>query len=69
MPVIWTAADVIILKQAIVKGERRVRFYDGREVEYRSIDELMTALSLVDQSVTNLTTPVQRVSYGTYSKD
>lgn len=69
MAVPWTAADVIVLQQAIVKGERRVRFSDGREVEYRSIDELMTALSLVDQAVANVTTPVQRVTYGAYSKD
>jgi len=69
MPVIWSAADVLILKAAIVKGERRVRFSDGREVEYRSIDELMKALSFVDQAVTNLTTPVRRVTYASYSED
>jgi hypothetical protein len=44
----FTSTDSAALKQAIASGERRVRFSDGREVEYRSIGELMQALRTVE---------------------
>ena len=66
----WTAADVATIHRAIAQGEQRVRFSDGREVQYRSVDELITALSIVEESVANLTSsPVRRVTYPSYSKD
>ncbi|NMG46745.1 hypothetical protein GO613_01300 [Azoarcus communis] len=36
-------ADIDALNEAIALGERMVRFSDGRQVEYRSVPELIQA--------------------------
>jgi hypothetical protein len=69
MPTIWTAADIARLERAIASGVLTVRFSDGRTVTYQSVDDLIKALALVKQEVAALTTPTDRVTYGTYSKD
>jgi len=38
-----TQEQIDALVDAIARGERRVRF-EGREVEYRSVDEMLRAL-------------------------
>lgn len=45
MPV--TQDDLDRVTHAIATGERRVRFSDGREVEYRSVADLRDALALL----------------------
>lgn len=42
-----TQADLDVVTRAIASGERRVRFSDGREVEYRSVADLRDALALL----------------------
>jgi hypothetical protein len=46
----FTQTDIDTLEQAAASGEKRVRFAD-REVEYRSIDELLRALALARSEV------------------
>jgi hypothetical protein len=36
----YTSADLENLRQAIAEGVQRVRFSDGRELTYRSLDEM-----------------------------
>lgn len=40
-----TQADVDRLEQAIVSGELRVRFSDGREITFQSTESMLRALS------------------------
>lgn len=42
-----TQADIDTLLAAIASGTARVRFSDGREVEYRSVGEIRDALALL----------------------
>jgi hypothetical protein len=44
----WTQTDLDAVKAAIASGERRVRFADGRETEYRSVDELKKAKAAIE---------------------
>jgi hypothetical protein len=69
MLTIWTVTDVARLERAIARGVLSVRFSDGRTVTYQSVDDLIKALALVRQEVSALTSPTDRVTYGTYSKD
>ncbi len=39
----WTQTDIDAVEAAIATAELRVKFADGREVEYRSILELLKA--------------------------
>ena len=43
----FTQADIDTLDMAIKSGELRVHFADGREILYRSVDELMRARALM----------------------
>lgn len=47
----FTTDDVAALKRAIATGVLKVRYADGREVTYRSQDELERALQLVEREV------------------
>jgi predicted DNA-binding transcriptional regulator AlpA len=46
----WTQAEIDALKTAIAKGEKQVTFAD-RSVTYRSLDEMLTALQLMEAEV------------------
>lgn len=46
----YTHAQLEALEAALVKGERRVTFAD-KTIEYRSIDELKTAISIVKRDL------------------
>ena len=39
----YTPTDLSTIQEAIATGTRRVRFTDGREVEYQSVKELLIA--------------------------
>lgn len=54
-----TQADIDNLNAALRSGERRVRFADGKEVEYRSVDDLLKARNDA-QSELNAASGVQR---------
>lgn len=61
----WTQADIDALKAALAKGEARVRFAD-REVAYRSVEEMRSALALMQAEVnaaTGTARPRQRYLY------
>ena len=49
----FTSNDLATLDTAIASDARRVRFSDGREVEYRSVDELKNARALVLTELSN----------------
>lgn len=51
----WTQSDVDALKAAIATGARRARMSNGEEVEYRSLDEMRTALRLMEAEVAGQT--------------
>jgi hypothetical protein len=56
---IWTQADLDAVKQAIALGAMKVRYADGREVTYRSLDDLR---SIRDEIAAALNpAPVSRV--------
>lgn len=43
----FTSTDLAAVDAAIASGELRVRFDDGRQVEYRSVSELLEAKRLI----------------------
>jgi hypothetical protein len=47
----WTTTDLTAIESAIATGELRVRFSDGREVQYRGMDELLKARALIKDTV------------------
>ena len=47
----YTSDDLAGLESALASGEHRVRFSDGREVEYRSVDDLKKAIGTVSASL------------------
>lgn len=47
----FSQSDVDTLKAAIATGAMRVRYADGREIQYRSQAELERALMLVEGEV------------------
>jgi hypothetical protein len=47
----FTQSDVDTLKEAIATGAKRVRYADGREVEYRTLNEMERALALISAEV------------------
>jgi hypothetical protein len=58
----WTAAEVAALKSAIARGEKVVLFSD-RSVTYRSLDEMLRALALMEQSIASPARPRQALAY------
>ncbi len=47
----YSADDLARLRLALTSGEKRVRFADGREVEYRSIAEIKSAIGIVEHAL------------------
>lgn len=64
----WTQAQVDALDDAIRSNVSKVRFPDGREVEYRSMDELLKARNLAVSAVSSSSSSV-RATYGKFVKD
>ncbi len=62
----WTTAERDALKTAIAKGEKEVAFAD-RRVTYRSLDEMVTALAMIETELAESTTPARPRQYGAYS--
>jgi len=61
----FTQTDLDSINAAITAGELRVRGSDGREVLYRSVDELLKARELVKAELDAAATPAgsRRASY------
>lgn len=64
----FTQAHINALKAAIATGARRVRYPDGKEVEYRTLDEMQKTLLLMTNEVSPSTAPA-RTTYATISRD
>lgn len=47
----WTQNDIVVLERAIASGARRVRFSDGREITYHSLQEMMALLETIRAAV------------------
>ena len=47
----WTAADYTALEQAIKSGVLRVQYSDGKTIEYRSLEEMMTLLEVMGRKI------------------
>lgn len=62
-----TQADIDALEAALARGEKTVRFADGRSVEYRSPSEIATALAILRPSVTSV--PLNRTTFATFARD
>jgi len=63
----WTAAEIETLKTAIAKGEKQVTFAD-RSVTYRSLDEMLTALQLMQAEVAAAAGTPRPRQYGVVSR-
>lgn len=64
----YTQDDVDALKAAYKTGALRVRYSDGREVLYRTREEIKAILRDMDEEV-NPPASTSRVSYAYYSRD
>lgn len=40
----WTNQDIVTLEAAIASGTRKIRFADGREITYHSLQEMLQLL-------------------------
>ena len=47
----WTSTDLEAIETAIASGTSRVKFSDGREVEYRSVPDLLKARDAIKQAI------------------
>lgn len=65
----FTSQDLTAIDKAIASGELRVKFGD-REVQYRSIDELLKARDVISSSVASDSgsSPSTRCTYASFSK-
>ena len=66
----WTITDLTAIETAIASSELRVKFSD-REVQYRSMDELLKARDVIKESIASVggTSPSIRSTYGSFTKD
>lgn len=62
-----TQADIDAIEKALASGERRVRFSDGREVEYRSVADLRGALGVLSSRME--TVPMMRTTVTSFRRD
>lgn len=64
-----TQSDLDTVTRAIATGERRVKFSDGREVEYRSIADLRDALALLRNEMNSASGTVDRDIMTSFERD
>jgi hypothetical protein len=62
----YTEADLATLQRALVSGSKKVRFSDGREVEYRSLEEIKEIIRMVQEELSGLRKP--RVSLAKFTR-
>ena len=53
----FTAADLTTLDAAIASGAAEVRFSDGRQVKYQTMDAMLRARSMIAAQVSGGTNP------------
>jgi hypothetical protein len=66
----WTSTDLTAIETAIASGALRVKFSD-REVQYRSMDELLKARNVIKESIASSggASPSVRSTYAQFTKD
>jgi hypothetical protein len=64
----WTTSDLTAIERAIASGALRVKFSD-RDVQYRSIDELLKARETIQKTLAGSTAGVTRCTYASFTKD
>jgi hypothetical protein len=65
-----TSADLTAIETAIASGVLRVRFSDGREVQYQSLDDLLKAREFIKNDLTQAGGAVPtRSTYASFTKD
>jgi hypothetical protein len=62
-----TDADIARLEAAIARGELKVRAPDGAEVTYRSVPEMIQALSLLQNRMGSA--DFQRTTLASFARD
>jgi hypothetical protein len=66
----WTASDLAAIDAAIASGVQKVRFADGKEVTYASVDALLRARALIGAEVNGAAAiPVNRSSFAEFRRD
>lgn len=63
MATTWTVADIAALEAAIKSGALRVRFSDGKEIQYHSLSDMLTLLRTMREEVAGETTATTRTTY------
>lgn len=53
----WTQDDLGKIDTAIASGVRRVKYSDGSEVEYASLDDMLRTRGLIDKAVNPTANP------------
>lgn len=56
----YTQTDIDDLKAAIASGALRVRYADGREIQYRSLADMRETLSIMQAEATGSTSGSSR---------
>jgi len=64
----WTSTDLTAIERAIASGELTVRFGD-RQIQYRSIDELLRARDLIKSVVDPSVSASTRCTSASFSKE
>lgn len=64
----WSASDLTTIETAIASGTARVKFADGREVEYRSISDLLNARDAIKNSLSAQSGGVM-ATYAKFNRD
>jgi|WetSurMetagenome_2_1015567.scaffolds.fasta_scaffold187055_2 hypothetical protein len=65
-----TTADLTAIETAIASGVLRVRFSDGREVQYQSLSDLLKAREFIKNDLTQSGgTASTRATFASFTKD
>ena len=66
----WTEADITALEAAIKGGVLRVRFSDGREVQYHSVSDMLRLLQTMKDTVASAadSSALTRTTYARFRK-
>jgi len=64
----WTASDLDTINDAIATGARKVRFADGREVEYRSLADMRSIRDEIAQAIGLKPEPL-RSTYASFTRE
>ncbi|GEP11810.1 phage head-tail joining protein [Methylobacterium gnaphalii] len=64
----WTRDDLDAINQAIGTAARKVRFADGREVEYRTLADMRSIRDEIASAIGAKPEPI-RTTYAGFSRD